>query len=156
VSEPTAPASAPSPVPAPSSSIDRGRLAWLGLGIAALVGGTLLGWNGDLLTAIATPPALVRAALVGASVVVALALLAKALRRLEEGRNAPAGELSGRDLAGLIRGVRYIFLAVAAFAAAVGWLLGDPLPFVIALIIAGVDVIETSFLLLVVALRRDE
>jgi len=98
----------------------------------------------------------VRAALVGASVVVALALLAKALRRLEEGRNAPAGELSGRDLAGLIRGVRYIFLAVAAFAAAVGWLLGDPLPFVIALIIAGVDVIETSFLLLVVALRRDE
>jgi hypothetical protein len=151
----SAPASSPAP-PAPASSIDRGRLAWLGLGIAALVGGTLLGWNGDLLTAIATPPALVRAALVGASVMVAFALLAKALRRLEEGRNAPAGELTGRDLTALIRGVRYIFLAVAAFAAAAGWLLGNPLPFVIALIIAGVDVIETSFLLLVVALRRDE
>ena len=160
MSGPSAPASAPAPAsgpaPAPPSSIDRGRVAWLGLGIVALVGGTLLGWNGDLLTAIATPPPLVRAALVGASVVVALALLGRALGRLEEGRNAPAGELTGRDLAGLIRGVRYIFLAVAAFAAAIGWLLGDPLPFVVALIIAGVDIIETSFLLLVVALRKDE
>ena len=137
-------------------SIDRGRVAWLGLGIAALVGGTLLGWNGDLLTAIATPPPLVRAALVGASVVVAFALLASAVRRLETGRATPASELTGPDLAALIRGVRYIFLSVAAFAAAAGWLLGDPLPFVVALIIAGVDVIETSFLLLVVALRREE
>ena len=148
--------SGPGTSSAPAASIDRGRIAWLGFGIAALVGGTLLGWSGDLLSAIATPPALVRAALVGASVVVALALLGKALRRLEEGRNAPPGELTGRDLAGLIRGVRYIFLSVAAFAAALGWLLGDPLPFVVALIIAGVDIIETSFLLLVVALRRDE
>ena len=142
--------SQPGPTP-----IDRGRIAWLGVGIAALVGGTVLGWNGDLLAAIATPPPIVRAALVGASIVVALALLARAIRRLDEGRNAPAGELTGRDLAGLIRGVRYVFLSVAAFAAAAGWLLGDPLPFVVALIIAGVDVIETSFLLLVVALRRE-
>jgi hypothetical protein len=101
-------------------SIDRGRVAWLGLGIAALVGGTLLGWNGDLLTAIATPPPLIRAALVGASVVVAFGLLARAVRRLEAGRSAPAGEVTGPDLAGLIRGVRYIFLSVAAFAAAGG------------------------------------
>lgn len=136
-------------------SADRGRVAWLGLGIAALVGGTLLGWNGDLLTAIATPPAIIRAALAGASVVVALALLAKAVRRIEEGRRLPPGELTGRDLAGLIRGVRYVFLSVAAFAAAGGWLLGSALPFVVALIIAGVDVLETSFLLLVVALRRE-
>ena len=50
-------------------SVDRGRVAWLLAGGAALVGGTLLGWNGTLLEAIATPPALVRAALVGASVV---------------------------------------------------------------------------------------
>ena len=110
MSAPPAPGSTPASSPAPPRSIDRSRLVWLGLGIAALVGGTLLGWNGDLLTAIATPPALVRAALVGASVVVAFWLLAKAVRRLEEGRNAPAGELTGRDLAGLIRGVRYIFL----------------------------------------------
>jgi hypothetical protein len=156
VTTPPASSEPSTPSGAPPQSVDRGRIAWLGLGVVALVGGTLLGWNGDLLTAIATPPALVRAALVGASVVIALALLAKAVRRLEEGRSAPAGELTGRDLAGLIRGVRYIFLSVAAFAAAVGWLIGDPLPFVIALIIAGVDVIETSFLLLVVALRREE
>ncbi|HEY3335916.1 MAG TPA: hypothetical protein VGK16_11850 [Candidatus Limnocylindrales bacterium] len=140
---------------APVAPIDRGRIAWMGLGIAALVGGTLLGWNGDVLTAIATPPALARAALVGAGVVVALALLAKAVRRIEEGRHLPPGELSGRDLALLIRGVRYIFLSVAALAAAAGWLLGSALPFVVALIIAGVDVLETSFLLLVVALRRE-
>jgi hypothetical protein len=53
----------------------------------------------------------------------------------------------------MIRGVRLVFLAVAAFAAASAWLLGHPLPLVIALVIAGVDVLETSFLLLVVSLR---
>jgi hypothetical protein len=46
-----------------------------------------------------------------------------------------------------------VFLAVAAFAAASGWLLGHSLPLVVALVIAGVDVLETSFLLIVVALR---
>ena len=30
-----------------------------------------------------------------------------------------------------------------------GWILGEPLPLVIALVIAGVDVVETSFLLVV-------
>ena len=68
---------------------------------------------------------------------------------------APSGELSTRDLAGLVRGIRLVFLAVAAFAAAIGWLVGHPLPFIVALVIAGVDILETSFLLLVVALRKD-
>jgi hypothetical protein len=53
----------------------------------------------------------------------------------------------------MIRGVRFVFLAVAALAAASGWLLGHPLPLVVALVIAGVDVLETSFLLIVVGLR---
>ena len=53
----------------------------------------------------------------------------------------------------MVRGVRLVFLAAAAFAAASGWILGEPLPLVIALVIAGVDVVETSFLLLV-ATRR--
>ncbi len=48
---------------------------------------------------------------------------------------------------GLIRAVRLAFLAVAAFAAAAGWALGHPLPLVVAAVIAGIDVIETSFLL---------
>ena len=53
----------------------------------------------------------------------------------------------------MIRGVRLTFLAVADFAAAAGWALAHPLPIVVALIVAGVDVIETSFLLLVVSVR---
>jgi hypothetical protein len=46
--------------------------------------------------------------------------------------------------------VRLAFLGVAAFAAAAGWLVANPLPLVLAAVIAGIDVIETSFLLLVV------
>lgn len=135
--------------------IDRGRLLWLAAGLLALLGGTLLGWNGDLLDAIARPPALIRAALVAAAVVLGLACLGRAVRRIADSGAVPARELGTRDLAALIRGVRYVFLAVAAFAAASGWLVGHPLPFIIALVIAGVDILETSFLLLVVALRRD-
>jgi hypothetical protein len=32
---------------------------------------------------------------------------------------------------------------------------GHPLPFIVALVIAGVDILETTFLLLVVSLRGD-
>ena len=53
------------------------------------------------------------------------------------------------DIRGLIRGVRLAFLAVAAFAAAGGWALASPLPLIVALVIAGIDVVETSFMLLV-------
>ena len=135
--------------------LDRGRVAWLLGGGAALVGGTLLGWNGTLLETVATPPALIRAALVGASVVLAGWLIITAVRRMEEARGIGSGDLTSRDLAGLIRGVRYVFLAVAALSAGLGWLLGHPLPFIVALVIAGVDILETTFLLIVVTLRRD-
>jgi hypothetical protein len=157
VTSSSSPSSSSSSSPSSSSSapVARGRVAWLLAGAAALVGGTLLGWNGDLLPALATPPALIRAALVGASVVVALLFLARAVRRIGESRGVAPGAMGTHDLAGLIRGVRYVFLAVAALAAGAGWLVGHPLPFVIALVIAGVDILETSFLLLVVALRRE-
>ena len=56
---------------------------------------------------------------------------------------------AGADVPSLVRGIRLAFLAVAAFAAGAGWLLANPLPLIVALVIAGVDVIETSFLLLV-------
>jgi hypothetical protein len=135
---------------------DRGRLLWLLAGGAALVGGTLLGWNGELLEAIATPPPVVRAALVGLSVVVALWCIREAVLRLEAGRHVDADLMTGRDLAVLVRGVRYVFLAVAAMSGAAGWLIGHPLPFVVALVIAGVDILETTFLLLVVSIRRQE
>ena len=57
------------------------------------------------------------------------------------------------DVPGLIRAVRLAFLAVAAFAAAAGWALGHPLPLLVAAVIAGIDVVETSLLLLVVGAR---
>jgi len=136
-------------------ALDRGRVAWLLAGGAALVGGTLLGWNGELLDAIAHPPAIVRAALVGMSVVAALWCVVQAVKRLEAGRHLDGDAMTGRDLATLVRGVRYVFLAVAAISAAAGWLIGHPLPFIVALVIAGVDILETTFLLLVVALRGE-
>jgi len=126
-------------------------LAPLVVGIAALVIGTAFGWDSRLLQAIVTPPALVRAVLTAAAVVAGVALLARSVARIGEGRADPTGQ---PNLPLMVRGVRLAFLAVAAFAAAAGWLLGHPLPIVIALVIAGVDVIETSFLLLVVRMRR--
>jgi hypothetical protein len=116
-------------------------------GIAAVVVATLLGsGDGSGLAALAQPPDVIRAVLVGGSVAVGLALLTRSVARL-----ADAG---ADDVPGLIRAVRLAFLAVAAFAAAAGWALGHPLPLVIAAVIAGIDVIETSILLVVVAGRR--
>jgi hypothetical protein len=149
------PVAADEPVAGPRrDQRDRRRVAWAVGGVAALVGGTLLGWDARILEAIMSPPALIRAALVAAAVVLGLALLAEAIRRIERGRTGGT-DAEGRDLPALVRGVRLVFLAVAAFAAAAGWLIGHPLPFIVALVIAGVDVLETSLLLLVVTVRRE-
>jgi hypothetical protein len=135
---------------------DAGRIAWLLVGGLAIGAGTALGWDSTALSAIVTPPPYIRAALVGLSVAVALVLLLGALSRLagdnDDPDRADAGQ-TPRDIGTMIRGVRFVFLAVAALAAASGWLLGHPLPLVVALVIAGVDVLETSFLLIVVGLR---
>ena len=72
--------------PPASPAVARGRVAWLLAGALALVGGTLLGWNSAFLEALATPPALIRAALVAAAVVAGLWLLARALRLLGASR----------------------------------------------------------------------
>jgi hypothetical protein len=137
-----------------------GRLVWLIAGAGAIAAGTALGWDAAALTAFVTPPVLLRAALVGGAVAIGIWLLTAALALLAsdpvEGDERPeSGNLaeSRRDIGSMIRGVRLVFLAVAAFAAGAGWLLGHPLPLVVALVIAGVDVLETSFLLLVVNLR---
>ncbi len=116
-------------------------LGALGLGVLAVVAATLVGSDPARLDAIVHPPALIRAALVGASAGVAVLLLARGLARLAAGTD---------DVAGLVRGVRLVFLAVAAGAAGAGWALGNALPLVLALVIGGIDVVETSFLLLVV------
>jgi hypothetical protein len=117
----------------------------VGLGIVAVLAATVVGWNEGWLDALVTPAPLVRAALVGVSVVLGMVLLAGSVERM-----AASGT---DDVPGLIRGVRLSFLGVAAVAAAAGWMLGHPLPLIVAAVIAGIDVIETSFLLLVVGRR---
>ena len=127
----------------------RAYFAALTLGIAAVIAGTVFG-GADLLAAIVSPPILVRAALVGVSAVVALVLLSRALTAVG------GGDAPDRDMATMIRGVRFAFLAVAALAAAAGWFVGQPLLLVVALVIAGVDVVETTLLLIVARTHRED
>ena len=122
------------------------------LGIAMVSGA--VPW---LFTQIATPAPIVRAGLAGAAIVVGGRLLLSATRRIDASMRRDTGftnRISDADLGTMVRGVRLVFLAAASFTAAAGWLLAEPLPLVIALVIAGVDVVETSFLLLVATSRR--
>jgi proteasome lid subunit RPN8/RPN11 len=122
----------------------------LGAGLAALVAGTLFGWDARVVEVLVSPPVVVRSALVAAAVVIGAWLLVRAVAGL-----SVAGQPGdARDVAGMVRAVRLVFLSVAAFAASAGWVLGSPLPLVLALVIAGIDVVETSLLLLVVGARR--
>lgn len=114
------------------------------VGVLALVAGTLLGWDAVLQRLLA-PPAPVRALLAVAAGLLGIVLVLRSAERL----GAAAGPRE------LVRGVRIVFLAVAAFAAAGGWLVGSPLPIVAALLIAGIDIVETSFLLLVTAAQEN-
>ena len=136
-----------------------GRLA---IGLALLAGlvavgvAMATGLVPDLLDTIARPAPIVRAVLAGGALVIGGRLLLAALRRIDlafRRSGTEAAEISDVDLGVMVRGVRLVFLAAAAFAAAGGWILGEPLPLVIALVIAGVDVVETSFLLLVATKR---
>jgi hypothetical protein len=119
--------------------------AALAIGLVAMIAATWLGSTAGLLDGFVRPPAIIRAALVGGSVAVAVVLLSRSLTRMAEGT---------ADIPGLIRGVRLAFLAVAALAAAAGWALANPLPLLVALVIAGVDVVETSFLLILAGTTR--
>ena len=113
----------------------------IGAGVGAVILGTALGFAPALLDAIVHPPTIIRAALIGGSVAIGVVLLSRSLVAMSAGET---------DIRRLIRGVRLAFLAVAALAAAAGWALGSPLPLIVALVIAGIDVAETSFMLLVV------
>jgi|GEM_PF-1634235 hypothetical protein len=129
-------------------------------GLAAVAIAMAAGIAPGLLETIARPAPIVRAALAGGSIVLGGRLLLSALRRIDSSvrrdvGDAAATRLSDADLGMLVRGVRLVFLAAAAFAAASGWVLGEPLPLIVALVIAGVDVVETSFLLLVASRRAE-
>jgi hypothetical protein len=129
----------------------------LGAGFAALAIAMVSGAVPWLFVQIAAPPPIVRAALAGAAIVIGGRLLVSATRRIDASMRRDTGlasRISDADLGAMVRGVRLVFLAAASFTAAAGWLLGEPLPLVIALVIAGVDVVETSFLLLVATTRR--
>lgn len=127
------------------------------LGAAAVALAMLTGIVPDLFALVAGPPPIIRAVLSGFAIVAGGRLLIGAIQRIEGSIRREPGEaahLADADLGAMVRGVRLVFLAAASFTAAVGWLLGEPLPLVIALVIAGVDVIETSFLVLVATSRR--
>jgi hypothetical protein len=134
--------------------IDRSRLGAAGaiaIGLLAVLLATFLGGNGGWLDALVGPPPIVRAFLVGLAVAVGVLLVLRSVARMGDSGHAASGQA---DVPGLIRAVRLAFLAVAAFAAAAGWALAHPLPLIVAAVIAGIDVIETSFLLLVVGRGR--
>lgn len=113
----------------------------LGGGLAILI--AMAAGRSDALASILQPPFAARVLLGLSSAILGVVLVLRAADRL--GTSAEP-----RDL---VRAVRVAFLAVGAFAAAAGWLIGSPVPIVAALIIVGVDVLETSFLLLVTAAR---
>ncbi len=135
--------------PPADSSNQRIDLASLAVGLGAFILGTALGRDAGLLDAIVAPPAFVRACLVGAAILVGLGIFAAGIARIDDGRQA--GDEGPADL---IRGVRLVFLGLAALAAAAGWLVANPLPIVVALVIAAVDVVETSFILILTRRRR--
>jgi hypothetical protein len=125
-----------------------------GLGGVAIA--TAVGVAPDLVAAVAKPPLIFRAGLAGFAIVLGGRLLLSALCGIDGSlRWRPGGNglIADADLGMLVRGVRQVFLSAASFTAAAGWLLGEPLLLVIALVVAGVDVVETSFVLLVASRR---
>jgi hypothetical protein len=121
----------------------RGNLIALLLGAAALAAGTAAGWSQALTAVLFSPAPLLRLILALIAFVLGFVLLTRSAEQLHRSTDPPE----------LVRAVRIAFLAVAAFAAAGGWLVGSPVPIVAALVIAGVDVLETTFLLLVTRSR---
>lgn len=126
---------------------NRGSQAlWLVGGIVLVIGATLLGGAGALGPLLEPPfPA---GLLLGIAVgILGLVVVLRAAARIGPARN---------DARELIRAVRLIFVAVGLFAAAAGWIVGSALPIVVGLVIVGIDIIETSFLLIITAARRDD
>jgi hypothetical protein len=120
-------------------------------GLALLALGGIIGLNPSALDVALEGPILVRLALAAAAGLVGVWYLLAAITRLagggsEDGEDRPAAK---RPFAEMVRGVRYVFLAIAAFAVGSAFVVGHPLPLIIGLIVAGVDVVETSFLLIV-------
>ena len=124
----------------------RRQLVLLVMGFAALVLGSVLG-GADILGRILEPPFPLGLLLGAAAVLMGAVAVLRAASRVGGARE---------DARELIRAVRLVFVAVGCYAAAAGWVVGSALPIVVGLIIVGIDVIETTFLLLVTAARTGD
>lgn len=132
------PAKAPDPRDA-----TRRQLVLLLLGIGAVVLATVAGGAGAA-GRILEPPFPGGLLLGAAAAILGVVALLRGFARIRPARD---------DARELIRAVRLLFVAVGCFAAAGGWFFGSPLPIIAGLIIIGIDVIETTFLLLLTAAR---
>jgi len=113
------------------------RFAPLLVGVALVAAGSIVGLDPALANAVFQGP------------ILGLWLLFSAIGRL-----AGDDDAAPRSFAEMIRAIRLVFLAIAAFAAASAFLVGDLLPLVVGLVIAGIDVAETALLLLVAGTHR--
>lgn len=134
----------------PGAAADRrnggSQALWLIGGIVLVVGATIVGGAGAF-GPILEPPFPAGLLLGTAAAILGVVVVLRAAARIGPARN---------DARELIRAVRLIFVAVGLFAAAAGWYVGSPLPIVVGLVIVGIDVIETSFLLIVTAARGSD
>jgi len=130
------------------NSIDARLLVVLALlgGLAAVVVAMLAGVAPGLLQLVAQPPPIARAALAGGSIVVGGRLLLSAVRRINESMQqgaGPATRISDADLGSMVRGVRLVFLAAAAFTAKSGY----PRVLGCVIVMPGVDVVSAAAML---------
>jgi hypothetical protein len=116
------------------------------LGLAAIAVAMLAG-RSDPIGAVFSPPPPAALVLGVATGLLAVVLVVRAANRLGT---------SQVDARALIRAVRLLFLAVGAGAASAGWIIGSPVPVIAGLVIAGIDLLETTFLLLVTGARRSD
>jgi hypothetical protein len=82
-------------------------------------------------------------------VLAGLLIFSRGLALIAESRQDRATGMDKPDIRGLIRGVRLMFLSVATFVAAFGFLTGEAIFVVVAAVVAIVDVVETAIFLFV-------
>ena len=128
----------------------RSLIAWTGLvvvGLLVVAGASVLepmGRDGNT--------GLVMAASIVFVVVFVLAgflIFTRGLSLIAESRQAGTSGAATPDIRGLIRGVRLMFLSVATFVAAFGFLTGEAIFVVVAAVVAIVDIVETAIFLVV-------
>lgn len=108
------------------------------VGLLGIVAVTVSG-RSDVFATVLSPPMPARLLLGIAALIVAVLVVLAAADRMR----------TDKDPRGLIRAIRLMFVAVGLFAIAVGWFIGSPVPVIAGIVITAIDLLETSFLLLV-------